>query len=167
MCCSALAAAHQSRCCPRFRFRRHPWTLRHGLSPPSPRAASLPLAAHYHPLPARAAVIGYQISYAVPILLRVTTGREAFVQGAFSLGKWSLAVHWTAGIWLVLSSLIFFWPMRWPVVVSGVNGGTADTDNMNCELRGAHERSVASSRGQPLSTAAAAARVDGRFRPHA
>ena len=76
-------------------------------------------------------VIGYQISYAIPIILRATTGRASFVQGAFNLGRWSMLVHVLAGAWLFLTSFIFLWPTKWPVVVSGVNGGTALTDNMN------------------------------------
>jgi amino acid transporter len=76
-------------------------------------------------------VIGYQISYAIPIILRATTGRASFVQGAFNLGRWSMLVHVLAGAWLFLTSFIFLWPTKWPVVVSGVKGGTSETDNMN------------------------------------
>ena len=67
-------------------------------------------------------VIGYQISYAIPILLRATTGRATFVQGAFNLGKWSMPVHVAGGAWLFLTSFIFLWPTKWPVAVSGVKG---------------------------------------------
>ena len=76
-------------------------------------------------------VIGYQISYAIPIILRATTGRASFVQGAFNLGRWSMTVHVLAGAWLFLTSFIFLWPTKWPVAVSGVNGHTALDDNMN------------------------------------
>jgi amino acid transporter len=76
-------------------------------------------------------VIGYQVSYAIPILLRVTTGRKTFRQGAFSLGRYSMPIHAIGGGWLFLTSFIFFWPTKWPVIVSGVNGGDSSTDNMN------------------------------------
>ena len=76
-------------------------------------------------------VIGYQISYAIPIILRATTGRASFVQSTFNLGRWSLPIHIVAGTWLFLTSFIFLWPLKWPVVVSGVNGATALDDNMN------------------------------------
>ena len=103
-------------------------------------------------------VIGYQISYAIvstkkhinttllsklscrvirpsppqPIILRATTGRKAFRQGAFSLGRFSMPIHVIGGSWLFLTSFIFFWPTKWPVVVSGVNGGDSSTDNSKC-----------------------------------
>ena len=44
-------------------------------------------------------VIGYQISYAIPLILRVIY-REQFVQGAFSLGIFSLPIHIAASAWL-------------------------------------------------------------------
>ena len=86
-------------------------------------------------------VIGYQISYAIPLLLRVTSGRADFKQNPeFSLGAWSLPIHAVAGVWLVFTSLIFFWPSSWPVCVTGTtcrdaNGdaytATSEQDNMN------------------------------------
>ena len=44
-------------------------------------------------------VIGYQVSYAIPLVLRVIY-RENFKQGAFNLGKYSLAIHTIASIWV-------------------------------------------------------------------
>ena len=88
---------------------------------------------HTHPPP------GHQISYAIPIVLAVTTGKEEFKahrSPAFSLGPASSAMHWIAGVWLVLTSCIFFWPSSFPVHVVGVSydGGPPTTfaeDNMN------------------------------------
>ena len=86
-------------------------------------------------------VIGYQISYAIPILLRLTpTGRANFRPGAFSLGAWSLPVHAVGGTWLFLTSFIFLWPTAWPVMSSGQKAPDGSTvspynetypDNMN------------------------------------
>jgi len=77
------------------------------------------------------AVIGYQISYAIPLVLRATTGREVFKQNVFHLGKYSILIHAISGTWLTLTSFIFFFPFSWPVSVSGVNGVSAEDDNFN------------------------------------
>ncbi len=55
-----------------------------------------------------ASVIGLYTSYATPIFLRVTSGREKLVPGPFSLGRWympigSVAVAWVAFIVVLLS----------------------------------------------------------------
>lgn len=57
---------------------------------------------------AGASVIGLYTSYATPIFLRVTSGRQKLVPGPFSLGKWympigSVAVAWVAFIVVLLS----------------------------------------------------------------
>lgn len=54
--------------------------------------------------------IGYQISYAIPILLRITVGRKVFKRSAFHLGALSLPIGWISCIWLIFTSCIFFWP---------------------------------------------------------
>lgn len=56
--------------------------------------------------------IGYQISYAIPILLRLTVSRTTFKKSAFDLGAWSFPIGWIAVIWLFLTSLIFILPTR-------------------------------------------------------
>ena len=43
-----------------------------------------------------------------------------------------MPIHVIGGSWLFLTSFIFFWPTKWPVVVSGVNGGDSSTDNSKC-----------------------------------
>jgi amino acid transporter len=55
-------------------------------------------------------VIGYQVSYAIPILLRATCARKSFKQSTFSLGIFSLPIAWISGIWLVVTSTFFIWP---------------------------------------------------------
>eukprot|EP00004_Rigifila_ramosa_P022948 TRINITY_DN6379_c0_g1_i3.p1 TRINITY_DN6379_c0_g1~~TRINITY_DN6379_c0_g1_i3.p1 ORF type:complete len:528 (-),score=99.97 TRINITY_DN6379_c0_g1_i3:86-1639(-) len=59
-------------------------------------------------------VVGYQISYAIPIVLRVVHHR-AWVPGKWNLGRWSLPVSCVASAWLILSSIPFFWPTYYPV----------------------------------------------------
>ena len=73
--------------------------------------------------------IGFQISYAIPIYLRVTDSRNTFQRGEFHLGRWSLLVGWLAAIWLTFTSILFFWPVVNPV----------DSENMNytCVVVGA------------------------------
>ena len=56
--------------------------------------------------------IGYQISYAIPILLRLTVSRSTFRKSAFDLGAWSVPIGWTAVIWLFLTSIVFVLPTR-------------------------------------------------------
>ena len=54
--------------------------------------------------------IGYSISYAIPILLRVTVSRHTFKQGPWNLGAWSVVNGTIAGIFLVFTSFCFFLP---------------------------------------------------------
>ncbi len=65
--------------------------------------------------------IGFQISYAIPIFLRVTDARDTFQQGAFHLGKYSIVCGWISSIWLTLTSLLFFWPATFPVNAASMN----------------------------------------------
>ncbi|KZO94253.1 amino acid transporter [Calocera viscosa TUFC12733] len=56
---------------------------------------------------AGASVLGLYLSYATPILLRITSGRDKFKPGWFTLGRWAfplgaIAVSWVAFIWVVL-----------------------------------------------------------------
>ena len=56
--------------------------------------------------------IGYQISYAIPILLRLTVSRKTFIISTFNLGKLSLAFGWISVIWLFVTSLFFLLPLQ-------------------------------------------------------
>jgi len=80
--------------------------------------------------------IGFQISYAIPIWLRITHSKNTFQQGQFHLGKFSIICGWISALWLTLTSLLFFWPFKYPVnetnmnytiVVVGVVAGCATT----------------------------------------
>lgn len=44
-------------------------------------------------------IIGFTVSYAIPILLRITVGAETFVQREFNLGRFSKPIGWVACIW--------------------------------------------------------------------
>ena len=60
-------------------------------------------------------VIGFQISYAIPILMRVTYQRNSFLRTDFNLGRFGVAAGWVAFVWLFGTSCIFFWPTASPV----------------------------------------------------
>lgn len=69
-------------------------------------------------------MIGYQISYAIPIFLRVTESRDTyahhtdkqnsnkqthrFPKGAFNLGRWGVPLGWISAIWCVLACAYVF-----------------------------------------------------------
>jgi len=65
--------------------------------------------------------IGFQISYAIPIFLRVTDARNTFKQSAFNLGRFSHVIGWISAIWLFFTSCIFFWPTYAPVNADDMN----------------------------------------------
>lgn len=54
--------------------------------------------------------IGYQISYAIPILLRLTVSRNVFKVSTFSLGRFSKPIGWISVVWLLVTSTFFIWP---------------------------------------------------------
>jgi amino acid transporter len=59
---------------------------------------------------AGASVIGLYTSYAVPILLRITSGREKLVRGPFSLGQWAVPVGVIAVAWVSFIVVLLFFP---------------------------------------------------------
>ena len=54
--------------------------------------------------------IGYSISYAIPIILRVTVSRNTFKQGPWNLGRYSVLNGSIAAVFLVFTSICFFFP---------------------------------------------------------
>eukprot|EP01123_Difflugia_compressa_P006737 TRINITY_DN19090_c0_g1_i1.p1 TRINITY_DN19090_c0_g1~~TRINITY_DN19090_c0_g1_i1.p1 ORF type:complete len:518 (+),score=74.60 TRINITY_DN19090_c0_g1_i1:132-1556(+) len=65
--------------------------------------------------------IGLQISYAIPIWLRVTQSRISFTPGPFHLGRFSLVCGWISAIWLTATSLLFFFPFKFPITAQNMN----------------------------------------------
>ncbi|KII85987.1 hypothetical protein PLICRDRAFT_44440 [Plicaturopsis crispa FD-325 SS-3] len=59
---------------------------------------------------AGAAVIGLYTSYAAPILCRITSGRDKFVPGPFSLGKWAVPVGTVAVAWVAFICVLLLFP---------------------------------------------------------
>jgi amino acid permease (GABA permease) len=66
------------------------------------------------------AVIGLYIAYVIPVLLRRLQGK-AFVNGPFSLGRWSGFVGWVAVVWVVFICILFVLPPVSPVNINTFN----------------------------------------------
>ncbi|KAG0566559.1 hypothetical protein KC19_7G072400 [Ceratodon purpureus] len=69
------------------------------------------------------ATVGLFISYALPTFFRVTLARGTFVHGPVHLGpRWvSLTVGWVAVIWVVIITMLFCLPVRYPVNSQSLN----------------------------------------------
>ncbi|XP_051145744.1 amino-acid permease BAT1 homolog [Andrographis paniculata] len=67
------------------------------------------------------ATIGLYIAYALPIFFRVTLARKSFVPGPFNLGRYGVAVGWTAVIWVITISVLFSLPVSYPVTGETLN----------------------------------------------
>ncbi|KAF1797966.1 amino acid/polyamine transporter I [Mucor lusitanicus] len=65
--------------------------------------------------------IGSQMSYLVPILLRITTSRTKFVPGPFSLGKFSIACGVISSCWLIFTCALFICPTEAPITADNMN----------------------------------------------
>ncbi|KAJ1274063.1 hypothetical protein BS78_05G034500 [Paspalum vaginatum] len=61
------------------------------------------------------------IAYALPILFRVTLARRSFVEGPFSLGRYSTAVGWAAVLWVATITVLFSLPVAYPVTNDTLN----------------------------------------------
>ncbi|TFK83309.1 amino acid transporter [Polyporus arcularius HHB13444] len=59
---------------------------------------------------AGASIIALYVSYATPIVLKLTTGRKTFQPGPFSLGKWSAPVNVIAVGWTCFITVLFVFP---------------------------------------------------------
>ncbi|KAH9932720.1 amino acid transporter [Epithele typhae] len=60
---------------------------------------------------AGASVVGLYTSYAIPIFLRITSGRDRLVPGPFTLGKWSTAVGAVAVTWVAFVVVVLCFPV--------------------------------------------------------
>jgi len=65
--------------------------------------------------------IGYQVSYAIPILFRITFSRESLTPGKFSLGKYSTLFGSISVIWCLSTSLFLQFPQVFPIYSSNMN----------------------------------------------
>lgn len=65
--------------------------------------------------------IGSQMSYLVPILLRVTASRNKFQPGPFSLGIFSVPMGWISSLWLMFTCVLFVLPTEAPITPDTMN----------------------------------------------
>lgn len=70
---------------------------------------------------AGASVIGLYTSYATPIFLRITSGRNKFKPGSFSLGKWYLPIGVIAVSWVTFIIVLLLFPVGQSVGAAGMN----------------------------------------------
>lgn len=57
-----------------------------------------------------ATVVGLYTSYAMPILLRITTGRKSFIPGPFHLGRYSIIIGTIAVAWATFMGVLLLFP---------------------------------------------------------
>ncbi|KAH7926011.1 amino acid transporter [Leucogyrophana mollusca] len=70
---------------------------------------------------AGASVIGLYVSYATPIFLRITSGRDKLVPGPFSLGRWYIPIGIVAVSWVTFIVVLLFFPSTQTVAAPGMN----------------------------------------------
>ena len=76
-----------------------------------------------------ASVVGLYTSYATPIFLRVTSGRDKLVPGPFTLGRWYLPVGSVAIAWVAFIVVLLCFPSSQTtnaVEMSELNANTTD-----------------------------------------
>ena len=66
-------------------------------------------------------VVGFQISYLIPILLRCTVARHNFTPGEYNLGRFGCLIAVISSVWLFITSLIMFFPWYYPVTPENMN----------------------------------------------
>ncbi|KAF9224127.1 amino acid transporter [Gyrodon lividus] len=70
---------------------------------------------------AGASVIGLYVSYATPIFLRITSGRNKLVPGTFTLGKWYMPIGIIAVAWVIFIVVLLLFPSFQTVTAQGMN----------------------------------------------
>ncbi|KAJ7027901.1 APC amino acid permease [Mycena alexandri] len=70
---------------------------------------------------AGASVIGLYTSYAAPIFLRITSGREKFQPGPFNLGPWSIPIGIIAVSWVTFIVIMLLFPPGQTTTANSMN----------------------------------------------
>lgn len=70
---------------------------------------------------AGASVIGLYVSYATPIFLRITSGRDKLVPGPFSLGRWYMPIGIIAVAWVLFIVVLLVFPPTQTTTAVGMN----------------------------------------------
>jgi amino acid transporter len=66
-------------------------------------------------------VIGFQVSYCIPIVLKVIFDPVDFPMTSMSLGKWSKVFGIVSSTWLIVTSVLLFLPTTSPVTLQNMN----------------------------------------------
>ena len=69
----------------------------------------------------RASVIGLYVSYATPIFLRITSGRNKLVPGTFSLGRWYMPIGIIAVAWVSFIVVLLVFPPTQTATAAGMS----------------------------------------------
>ncbi|KAK8938261.1 hypothetical protein KSP40_PGU003529 [Platanthera guangdongensis] len=67
------------------------------------------------------ATVGLYISYALPILFRITLARKSLALGPFNLGRYGIIVGWIAVLWVATITVLFSLPVAYPVTRDSLN----------------------------------------------
>jgi len=70
---------------------------------------------------AGASVIGLYVSYATPIFLRITSGRNVLSPGPFTLGRWYMPVGIVAVSWVAFIIVLLLFPPSQATSAQGMN----------------------------------------------
>ncbi|KAF8518873.1 amino acid transporter [Gautieria morchelliformis] len=70
---------------------------------------------------AGASVIGLYLSYAAPVFLRITSGRDKFIPGPFQLGAWAVPIGTIACLWVSFITTLLLFPSSSHPGVNGMN----------------------------------------------
>jgi hypothetical protein len=68
-----------------------------------------------------ASVIGLYTSYATPIFLRITSGRDTFVPGSFTLGRWFVPIGAIAVAWVSFINILLMFPTVLPATAKNMS----------------------------------------------
>ncbi|CAF2588393.1 unnamed protein product [Rotaria sp. Silwood2] len=65
--------------------------------------------------------LGFQISYSMPIFFRCTVARKSFTVGEVNLGRFGLPIAIVSVVWLLITSILMFFPANYPVTSDNMN----------------------------------------------
>ncbi|KAI9016337.1 amino acid/polyamine transporter I [Phycomyces nitens] len=65
--------------------------------------------------------IGAQMSYLIPIVLRITVSRTKFTPGPWNLGRFSIVIGYISSAWLLFTCALFICPTEAPVTADNMN----------------------------------------------
>jgi amino acid transporter len=66
------------------------------------------------------AVIGLYVAYIAPVFLRLRAGKR-FVEGPWTLGRWSRPIGIVATIWVIFICVLFLLPQAQPITITTFN----------------------------------------------